>query len=85
MKVKTTISPELKGRSRYNYYYEWQKSEGDATPSSAPISEAKVKSGEAKVKVISELEMIAEPTEEVNGEAVLGDSLAGSFGKRFAF
>ena len=40
---------------------------------------------EAKVKVISELEMIAEPTEEVNGEVVLGDSLAGSFRKRFAF
>ena len=75
---KVPSSPEMEGRSRYNYYYEWQKSEGGATPSSAPMSEA-------KVKVISELEMIAEPTEEVNGEAVLGDSLAGSFGKRFAF
>ena len=82
---KVPSSPEMEGRSRYDYYYEWQKSEGGATPSSAPMSEAKVKSGEAKGKVISELEMIAEPTEEVNGEAVLGDSLAGSFGKRFAF
>ena len=80
---KVPSSPELKallpkGRSRYNYYYEWQRSEGGATPSSAPTSEA-------KGKVISELEMIAEPTEEVNGEAVPRDSLAGSFDKRFAF
>ena len=45
---KTVRSPEvkdlkLKSQSRYNYYYEWQKSEGGATPSSAPMSEAKVK------------------------------------------
>ncbi len=52
---------------------------GGATPSSAPMSEAKVKSGEAKVKVISELEMIAEPTEEVNGERSWGTAWPGAF------
>ena len=47
---KTTSSPEVKGlklksQSRYNYYYEWQKSKGGATPSSAPSGEAKGKDG----------------------------------------
>lgn len=63
---KIPNSPELKGRSRYNYYYQWQKSGGSATLSPRP-------SEEAKGKVISELEMIAEPMEEVNGEAILVD------------
>lgn len=65
---KTTSSPEvkelkLKGATRYNYYAEWQKAGGVASPSPKAISEAKVKG-----KVVSELKMIAEPKEEVNEE-----------------
>jgi len=49
------FSPEvkalkLKSQSRYNYYYEWQKTKGGITPSSAPSGEAKGKSREAKGK-----------------------------------
>ena len=52
---KTALSPEvkalkLKSQSRYNYYYEWQKTKGGITPSSAPSGEAKGKSREAKGK-----------------------------------
>ncbi len=74
---KNPSSPEvkvlkLKGSTKYNYYSEWLKKRGDALPSSGTAGEAKAKSGGAKVKgkVISELEMLAEPMEEVNGEAV---------------
>ena len=44
--VSLAFSPEvkalkLKSQSRYNYYYEWQKTKGGNTPSSAPSGEAK--------------------------------------------
>lgn len=47
---KTPISPEvkdlkLKGSTRYNYFYAWQKSRGGTPPSSAPAS-IKLSSGE---------------------------------------
>ncbi len=45
---KTASSPEvkalgLKGRTKYNYYLDWQKDRGVTSPSSESISEAKGK------------------------------------------
>lgn len=64
---KLPISPELKalklkGSTRYNYYYSWQR-QGGITASPESRSEAKVKGS----KVISELEMVV-PSEEVKGK-----------------
>lgn len=58
---KTPISPEvkdlkLKGSTRYNYFYEWQRSTGSATTSKATTG-----------KVISECEMLV-PAGEVKPE-----------------
>lgn len=65
---KLPISPEvkalgLKGATRYNYYYAWQKQQGIPTSSSE---------GKEKGKVISELEMVVPVEEKVkeNGDKV---------------
>ena len=65
---KTAISPEvkdlkLKGTTRYNYYLEWQKKGGVVSTSSASSGEAK-----GRGKAISELAMVASPSEEANEE-----------------
>jgi len=65
---KVPLSPELKalglkGSTRYNYYYEWQKQGGTPLSSSESKGEGKVKGG----KIISELAMVV-PKEKVNEE-----------------
>lgn len=57
---------KLKVTTKYNYYSDWQHGKGISAPSSGSVSEAKpISEAKGKGKIISELEIVVEPSKEV--------------------